>query len=136
MPAQSEALPNSIDQGGRWFWNFLKQELTPYPGRAWVVGRVTIAATIVMILVMTFQIPGGFQGAIFTLIISRENPTATLLSGFRTAVAFLVGTESHGLVFRAGRLQALRLHTNLDGSHGNPGRRGVPRQRRKACCPL
>ena len=92
MPAQSEALPNSIDQGGKWFWNFLKQELTPYPGRAWVVGRITIAATIVMILVMTFQIPGGFQGAIFTFIISRENPTATLLSGFRTAVAFLVGT--------------------------------------------
>src|ERR1700731_1544323 len=53
---------------------------------------MTISATIVMVLVMTFRIPGGFQGAIFTLLISRENPAATLLSGFRTAVAYLVGT--------------------------------------------
>ena len=48
---------------------FSRQELTPYPGRAWVVGRVTISATIVMLLVMTFRIPGGFLGAIFTLFI-------------------------------------------------------------------
>ncbi len=79
-------------KAGRWFWNFLKHELAPYPGRAWVVGRMTISATIVMLLVMTFRIPGGFLGAIFTLLISRENPTATFLSGFRTAVAFLIGT--------------------------------------------
>jgi multidrug resistance protein MdtO len=92
VPAQGEALPNAIDQGGTWFWNFLKQELAPYPGRAWVVGRMTISATILMVLVMTFRIPGGFQGAIFTLLISRENPAATFLSGFRTAVAYLVGT--------------------------------------------
>ncbi|MCU1312256.1 MAG: hypothetical protein JWM54_13, partial [Acidobacteriaceae bacterium] len=85
-------MSNTIDQRGTWFWNFLKQELAPYPGRAWVVGRMTISATIVMVLVMTFRIPGGFQGAIFTLLISRENPAATFLSGFRTAVAYLVGT--------------------------------------------
>jgi multidrug resistance protein MdtO len=92
MAAQSTALPNSIDQGGRWFWNFLKQELTPYPGRAWVVGRVTISATIVMLLVMTFRIPNGYLGALFTLLISRENPTATLRAGFQTVLIFLIGT--------------------------------------------
>ena len=92
MPGQSEALPNAIDHGGKWFWDFLKNELTPYPGRAWVVGRMTISATIVMVLVMTFRIPGGFQGAIFSLLISRENPKETFLSGFRTAVAYLIGT--------------------------------------------
>ena len=58
---------------------------------------MTISATIVMVLVMTFQIPGGFQGAIFTLLISRENPTETFFSGFRTAVAFLIGTALHSL---------------------------------------
>jgi multidrug resistance protein MdtO len=91
MPAQSEALPGAIDQGGKWFWNFIRAELSPYPGRAWVVARMTVSATIVMVLVMTFRIPGGFQGAIFTLIISRENPKETFFSGFRTAVAFLIG---------------------------------------------
>jgi multidrug resistance protein MdtO len=92
MPGRSEALPSTIDHGGKWFWDFLKNELTPYPGRAWVVSRMTISTTIVMVLVMTFRIPGGFQGAIFSLLISRENPKETFLSGFRTAVAYLVGT--------------------------------------------
>jgi multidrug resistance protein MdtO len=92
MPAQSTALPNTIDQGGRWFWNFLKQELAPYPGRLWVVGRVTISATIVMLLVMTFRIPNGYLGAFFTLLLSRENPTATLHAGFRTVLIFVIGT--------------------------------------------
>ena len=41
---------------------FLKNELAPYPGRAWVVGRITIAATIVMLLVMTFRIPMRISG--------------------------------------------------------------------------
>lgn len=85
-------MSNTIDQGGRWFWNFLKQELIPYPGRLWVVGRVTISATIVMLLIMTFQIPNGYLGAFFTLLLSRENPTATLLAGFRTVLIFLIGT--------------------------------------------
>ena len=77
---------------GKWFWNFLKTELAPYPGRAWVVGRVTIAATLVMLVVMTFQIPSGFLGAIFTLFISRENPTATFVSGFKAIAAFMLAT--------------------------------------------
>jgi multidrug resistance protein MdtO len=97
MATQAEALPaaipsSAIDQAGEWFWNFLRKELSPYPGRAWVVSRMTISATIVMVLVMTFRVPGGFQGAIFTLLISRENPTETFLSGLRTLVVYLIGT--------------------------------------------
>jgi multidrug resistance protein MdtO len=96
MASQGKVLaatpPNAIDEAGTWFWNFLKTELTPYPGRAWVVARVTISATIVMLLVMTFQIPGGFLGAIFTLFLSRENPTATFVAGLRTIAAFLAAT--------------------------------------------
>ncbi len=83
---------NSIDDAGKWFWGFLKTELSPYPGRAWVVARVTIAATLVMLVVMTFQIPNGFLGAIFTLFLSRENPTATLVAGFKAIAAFMLAT--------------------------------------------
>jgi multidrug resistance protein MdtO len=92
MPSQSEALRRAIDQGGKWFWNFIKAELSPYPGRVWVVARMTVSAAIVMVLVVTFRIPDGFEGAIFTLIISRENPAETFFSGFRTLVGFLIGT--------------------------------------------
>jgi multidrug resistance protein MdtO len=90
LPVVSQ--PSALDEAGKWFWSFLKTELTPYPGRAWVVARVTISATIVMLLVMTFQIPGGFLGAIFTLFLSRENPTATFFAGIKAIAAFLLAT--------------------------------------------
>ncbi|HXP44036.1 MAG TPA: FUSC family protein [Candidatus Acidoferrales bacterium] len=63
-----------------WFWEFLKVELAPYPGRAGIVARMVLAATLAMIICMTFRIPYGFQAAIFALLISRENLRATLQS--------------------------------------------------------
>jgi multidrug resistance protein MdtO len=97
MASRSEAYArltdlSALDQGGKWFWNFLKHELTPYPGRLWVVGRVTIAATIIMLLIMTFKLPSGFLGAIFAFFVSRENPTASFTSGFRSILAFGAAT--------------------------------------------
>ncbi len=92
MAAQGKALPNAIDDAWNWFWDFLKSELTPYPGRAWVVARVTIAATLVMWIIMTFQIPNGFLGVIFVLFLSRENPTATLIAGLKGIAAFGLAT--------------------------------------------
>ena len=97
VASAGKALPsvthlNSIDGAGKWFWNFLKTELAPYPGRAWVVGRVTISATLVMLVIMTFQIPNGFLGAIFTLFLSRENPTATFVAGLKAIAAFMLAT--------------------------------------------
>jgi multidrug resistance protein MdtO len=67
-----------------WFSEFLKQELAPYPSRAAIVARMTIAATLIMIVCMTFRVPYGFQGAIFALLISRENPRSTLQSAATT----------------------------------------------------
>ena len=67
------------------FREFLKEELAPYPGRAALVARMVICATLVMLLTMTFRIPYGMHGAVFTLIISRESPRATL-KHVRTAV--------------------------------------------------
>jgi multidrug resistance protein MdtO len=63
-----------------WFWDFLKHELAPYPGRAVTVARMVLAATLVMIICNTFRIPYAFLGAIFALLISRESPRATLSS--------------------------------------------------------
>jgi multidrug resistance protein MdtO len=63
-----------------WFREFLKEELTPYPGRFETVARMVLATTLVMIICMTFRIPYGFQGAIYAFLISRENPRATLQS--------------------------------------------------------
>ena len=56
-----------------WLRRFLREELAPYPGRGLVVARMVIAATIVMILAMTFRIPYGAYGAIYALTISRSS---------------------------------------------------------------
>ena len=95
------AKASTFDEVGKFVWNFLKSELTPYPGRAWVVGRITIAATIIMVLVMTFRIPYGFLGCIYTLFLSRESPNATLLSGAKTILIarFLSGVRAFAPMF-------------------------------------
>lgn len=75
-----------------WIKQFLKEELRPYPGRTAVVGRMALAATIVMIICMTFQISYAFQGAIFALLISRENPRATVDSAGTFFIFSCIGT--------------------------------------------
>jgi multidrug resistance protein MdtO len=69
-----------------WLWQFLKTELAPYPGRTWAVIRITIAATISMVLVMTFRVPFGYLAALAPLLLSRENPAATLRSFIGIAI--------------------------------------------------
>jgi multidrug resistance protein MdtO len=76
-----------------WFWEFLREELAPYPGRTGTVARMVIAATLAMIICMTFRIPYAFQAAIYALIVSRENPRATLESaGIMSGITAVTAT--------------------------------------------
>src|ERR1700756_1610450 len=80
--AQSvSATPSSLS----WLGQFLKHELSPYPGRAALVARMVIAATLVMVICMVFRIPYAFQGSIYALIVSRESSQAT----FKSAASIL-----------------------------------------------
>ena len=63
-----------------WAREFLTEELAPYPGRTAMVARMTLAATLIMIVGMTFSIPYTWQGAIYALLVSRESTRATLHS--------------------------------------------------------
>ena len=63
-----------------WLPDFLREELSPYPGRVALVIRMVVAATLITIVGMTFRIPYTFQGAIYALMISRESRQATLKS--------------------------------------------------------
>lgn len=63
-----------------WFWKFLQEELTLYPGRIGIVARMVTAATLVMIIGMTYRLSFIFLGAIVTLLISRETIRSTLES--------------------------------------------------------
>jgi multidrug resistance protein MdtO len=76
----------------QWFANFLREELKPYPGRTLLAFRYTVAATITMLLIVTFRIPGAAVGGFFSLLLSREAPITTLRGGISTVASFLCGT--------------------------------------------
>lgn len=78
MATTAHTLPTDTASPLVWFKDFLKEELTPYTGRSETVARITIAATLIMIVCVTFQIPYAFQGAIYAFLVSRENHQATL----------------------------------------------------------
>jgi multidrug resistance protein MdtO len=75
----------------RWFWEFLKQELAPYSGRAGTVARMVIAAALITIICMTYRIPFSFQGAFYALLISRESSRATLQSSATILLVTAIG---------------------------------------------
>src|SRR6476620_3757102 len=87
MATVSQNLPESSGPAV-WFREFLKEELAPYPGRAALVARMVICATLVMIITMTFRLPYGMHGAVFALVISRQSPRATLKHVRTTVIAF------------------------------------------------
>jgi multidrug resistance protein MdtO len=63
-----------------WLPDFLREELSPYPGRVALVFRMVLAATLITVVGMTFRIPYTYQGAIYALMISRESRQDTLKS--------------------------------------------------------
>jgi multidrug resistance protein MdtO len=75
-----EAIAPTIAEWPRplaWLREFLREELAPYPGREKLVARMVIAATLVMLISMTFRLPFAYQ-AIYALVISRETHWATV----------------------------------------------------------
>jgi multidrug resistance protein MdtO len=90
MATIAQSIPESR-QPLAWLWDFLREELTPYRGRVSLVARMVIAATLVMIITMTFRIPYGAYGAVYALNISRESPQTTLKTLKTIVVAYVLG---------------------------------------------
>src|SRR5580698_3263503 len=80
----------------RWLWDFLKEELAPYPGRVSLVVRMVTASTLVVIIGMTFRIPYTAFAALFALVLSREsieataNAAGTLVIGVALGSAYVI----------------------------------------------
>ena len=83
-----------------WISEFLQEELAPYERRAAVVARMTLAATLVTIICLAFRVPFAFQGAIYALMISRENSRATLQSA--ATILLLTGVGAAYLLISIG----------------------------------
>ena len=74
-----------------WLGDFLRQELQPYPGRAVAVSRMVIAASLTMIVIMTFRIHGGGLGTLYVFFIARDSFHATLKSAAAIFISYAIG---------------------------------------------
>jgi len=90
MASEPIHLPHA-ERFSDWFPEFIKNEMAPYPGRGALVARVVISATLTMIIIETFRIPGGVVGALSAFLFSRENLVSTARSAFLMMAAFLIG---------------------------------------------
>jgi multidrug resistance protein MdtO len=91
MATLAPTLPDS-PAASNWIREFLEEELAPYPGRTRVVARMVTAATVVMVLCMTFRIPYAFAGALCALIITRESARTTVRSSVLILASTVVST--------------------------------------------
>ena len=82
-------MPDSLF--GPWFWAFLRDELRPYPGRARLVLRMVLAATLTMLCIMTFRLPGAAIAAYYTLLLSRETPRSTVRAALTVIACYGIG---------------------------------------------
>jgi len=86
-----------------WLWEFLRQELAPYRGRAALVTRMVAAATLTMIIGVTFQIPYTAFAVLFALVLSRESLEGTT----KAARALVVGSVLAGIYVVVGAMLVL-----------------------------
>src|SRR5882757_4858946 len=89
MAAIAQGFPGS---NGRfaWLWEFLRDEMAPYRGRTALVVRMVTAATVVMIISMTFRVPYGAYGAIYALVLSRESLESTASAVRTMAIGYVL----------------------------------------------
>ncbi len=95
MAAIAQSVPSSSSPL-TWLWDWLKDELAPYPGRSLLVARMVTAATLVMIISMTFRLPYGAYAALYAFNISRDSIEGTkravqsIVIGFLFAGAYIL----------------------------------------------
>ena len=75
-----------------WFREFIRWEVAPYPGRLNTVIRMTIAATLVMSIIVTFRIPNAALAGVFSILLARENLAATWRSGQFIVIGFVLAS--------------------------------------------
>jgi multidrug resistance protein MdtO len=90
MATVTQSMQNSTRQSA-WIWEFLKEEIVPYPGRGALVGRMITAATLAMLISMTFRLPYGAYCAIYALSISRERTQITVKAAATRVISYSLG---------------------------------------------
>ena len=94
---QLQRRPAGRSASWHWFQEFIRWEVAPYPGRINTVIRMTVTATLAMLIVETFRIPNAFLAALYAILLARENLAATWRN-VRVLVLGFVGASLYTLV--------------------------------------
>jgi multidrug resistance protein MdtO len=86
--------PQRARRAASWPWlrDFIRWEVAPYPGRLSTVIRMTLTATLVMLIAVTFRIPNAFLAGLYSMLLARENLIATWRAGRMTVLAFVAAS--------------------------------------------
>ena len=87
MSTLARSLPR-LERPLAWLRDSIKEELAPYPGRTALVARMTVAATLVMIINMTFRIPFAAYAALYAFNVAGESPETTVKAVKTIVVAY------------------------------------------------
>lgn len=92
MAEKEQALTSESPARER-FVDFLREELTPYAGRAPVTARITIAVILTLVLIMTFRIPASAGITLYMIfLVARDTPRSAVRSAGFTAIGIALGT--------------------------------------------
>ncbi len=80
------------------FFDFLRRELTPTPGRGNATFRLTLACLAATIPILTHRIPHGLVVMIVMYLITQEDTAATLIGSILGMVGYTIGISSALLV--------------------------------------
>jgi multidrug resistance protein MdtO len=97
QPAQLRHRASGQTDSWHWLREFIRWEVVPYPGRINTVIRMTVTATLVMLIVVTFRIPNAFLASLYAILLARENLSATWRAGRIVALGF-VGASLYTLL--------------------------------------
>ena len=86
--------------GGIGWWDWLRRELAPFPGRDATTVRIVVTVVLVVIVSMALQVPEAALSAYMVFFVTKENKVVTALTGFLLILGVTIAIATSLLVYR------------------------------------
>jgi multidrug resistance protein MdtO len=91
-------LPEALTRA-RWF-EWLRRELAPFPGRREMTIRLVVGAVLVTVISMSLQVPEAALSAYMVFFVTKENRVVTALTGVLLILGATIAIAASLLLFR------------------------------------
>jgi len=97
MTTATAALSPGVRPG---WWDWLRAELAPFPGRGAMTLRIVVTVVLVVIISMALEIPEALLSAYMVIFVTKENKVVTTLIGILTILGVTIGIAASLLIYR------------------------------------